>query len=129
MVKIQVQIMAAINTIIFDLGGVLIDWNPKYVFNETYFDSIEKRDYFLTTICTLAVSYTHLDVYKRQEYYQPLMENIEWMAQQGTISKEDMSLVLITDSIDEAMQHISNYISTNYKVRPRKRYWWLFEKR
>ena len=31
MVKIQVQIMAAINTIIFDLGGVLIDWNPKYV--------------------------------------------------------------------------------------------------
>ena len=53
MVKIQVQIMAAINTIIFDLGGVLIDWNPKYVFNETYFDSIEKRDYFLTTICTL----------------------------------------------------------------------------
>lgn len=45
--------MAAITTIIFDLGGVLIDWNPKYVFNENYFDSIEKRDYFLTHICSL----------------------------------------------------------------------------
>lgn len=42
----------AINTIIFDLGGVLIDWNPKYVFDETYFDSIAKRDYFLNNICT-----------------------------------------------------------------------------
>jgi 2-haloacid dehalogenase len=44
--------MPDINTIIFDLGGVLIDWNPKYVFNETYFDSIEKRDFFLTHICS-----------------------------------------------------------------------------
>ena len=44
--------MAGINTIIFDLGGVLIDWDPEYVFNETYFDSIEKRDYFLNHICT-----------------------------------------------------------------------------
>lgn len=45
--------MAIINTIIFDLGNVLIDWNPKHVFNETYFDSIEKRDYFLNHICTM----------------------------------------------------------------------------
>jgi 2-haloacid dehalogenase len=44
--------MPEINTIIFDLGGVLIDWNPEYVFNETYFDSMEKRDYFLTHICS-----------------------------------------------------------------------------
>ena len=45
--------MAAINTVIFDLGNVLIDWNPKHVFNDTYFDSIEKRDYFLNHICTM----------------------------------------------------------------------------
>lgn len=45
--------MAGITTIIFDLGGVLVDWNPKYVFNESYFDTIEKRDYFLNHICTL----------------------------------------------------------------------------
>jgi 2-haloacid dehalogenase len=45
--------MAGINTIIFDLGGVLIDWNPQYVFHSTYFDSIEKRDHFLTHICSL----------------------------------------------------------------------------
>ena len=34
----------AIDTIIWDLGGVLIDWNPKYVFDENYFDSEKKRE-------------------------------------------------------------------------------------
>ncbi|MEP7376659.1 MAG: HAD family phosphatase [Chitinophagaceae bacterium] len=42
----------SINTIIFDLGGVLIDWNPKYVFDDNYFGSEEKRQYFFNTICT-----------------------------------------------------------------------------
>jgi 2-haloacid dehalogenase len=41
-----------INTIIFDLGGVLVDWNPLYVFHDEYFDSIEKRNYFFEHICT-----------------------------------------------------------------------------
>jgi len=36
---------------------------------------------------------------------------------------------LVTESIDEAMEHISTYITTNYKIKPRKRFWWLFEKR
>lgn len=44
--------MNAINTIIFDLGGVLIDWNPRYVFDDNYFDSEEKRAYFFNHICT-----------------------------------------------------------------------------
>lgn len=45
--------MTTINTIIFDLGNVLINWSPYHVFNETYFDSLEKRDYFLQHICTM----------------------------------------------------------------------------
>lgn len=44
--------MTDINTVIFDLGGVLIDWNPKHLFHERYFDSIDKRDYFLSHICS-----------------------------------------------------------------------------
>lgn len=41
----------SINTIIFDLGGVLIDWNPLYVF-ENYFESQEKLDYFFAHVCS-----------------------------------------------------------------------------
>lgn len=44
--------MSQINTIIFDLGGVLVDWNPDYVFHETYFESPEQRKYFFENICT-----------------------------------------------------------------------------
>ncbi len=41
-----------INTIIFDLGGVLLDWNPLYVYDENYFASPEIRDHFFSKICT-----------------------------------------------------------------------------
>jgi 2-haloacid dehalogenase len=40
-----------IKTIIFDLGGVLIDWNPRYVYNQI-FDSEERINWFFETICT-----------------------------------------------------------------------------
>ncbi|HEY6503192.1 MAG TPA: HAD family phosphatase [Chitinophagaceae bacterium] len=41
----------AVNTIIFDLGNVLVDWSPMHVYRN-YFDSEEKRDYFFEHICT-----------------------------------------------------------------------------
>jgi 2-haloacid dehalogenase len=40
-----------INTIIFDLGNVLVYWSPMYVYQD-YFDSEEKRKYFFENICT-----------------------------------------------------------------------------
>lgn len=41
-----------INTIIFDLGGVLIDWNPLYVFNELIPDE-KRRTYFFEEVCPM----------------------------------------------------------------------------
>jgi 2-haloacid dehalogenase len=43
--------MAKTDTIIFDLGGVLIDWNPRYVFRHV-FVSNEAMEHFLTEVCT-----------------------------------------------------------------------------
>lgn len=40
-----------INTIIFDLGGVLIDWNPAYVFDKLIPEE-EKRRHFFEEVCT-----------------------------------------------------------------------------
>jgi 2-haloacid dehalogenase len=43
--------MSSVNTVIFDLGGVLIDWNPKYLYRKIF--STEKEvDWFLNNICT-----------------------------------------------------------------------------
>jgi 2-haloacid dehalogenase len=41
----------AISTIIFDLGGVLIDWNPAYLYRKI-FATEEEVTHFLTNICT-----------------------------------------------------------------------------
>lgn len=41
----------AITAVVFDLGGVLIDWNPRYVYREL-FDDEEEMEWFLTNICT-----------------------------------------------------------------------------
>lgn len=62
-------------------------------------------------------------------YFQPLLEFIQFMVAQGTISKDDLNLVLVTDDIDQAMAHIRTYITRFYKVKPRRRLWWLLEKR
>lgn len=44
--------MKNIKTIIFDLGGVLIDWNPEYVYLEEFKGDREKMQLFFDTICT-----------------------------------------------------------------------------
>jgi 2-haloacid dehalogenase len=40
-----------IKAIIFDLGGVLIDWNPKYLYKQI-FDNEAEMQHFLDNICT-----------------------------------------------------------------------------
>jgi 2-haloacid dehalogenase len=42
----------SINTIIFDLGGVLIDWNPEYVYLEVFNGDRKKMEWFFETVCT-----------------------------------------------------------------------------
>ncbi len=44
--------MKHINTIIFDLGGVLIDWNPEYVFLDVFKGDRQKMQWFFDNICT-----------------------------------------------------------------------------
>lgn len=41
-----------IKNIVFDLGGVLIDWNPEYVFLKEFRGDREKMNWFFNTICT-----------------------------------------------------------------------------
>ena len=40
-----------IKNVIFDYGGVLLDWNPHYLY-DPYFGDVDKAEWFLTNICT-----------------------------------------------------------------------------
>lgn len=107
---------------------LLIKYSYAFIIMPGGFGTLDELFETLTLVQTKSITQFPIVLFGK-EYHRPLLENIEWMAEQGTISKEDMNLVLITDSVDEAMAHISNYINTNYKIRPRKRLWWLLEKR
>lgn len=42
--------MQQIINIVFDFGGVLIDWNPEYLYSKVFSDKAE-MDYFLNHVC------------------------------------------------------------------------------
>lgn len=63
-----------VNTIIFDLGGVLIDWNPAYVFDRLITDE-EKRKHFFANICTPAWN-------EEQDAGRPLQEATQLLVDQ-----------------------------------------------
>lgn len=41
-----------ISTVVFDLGGVLIDWNPRYLYRKLLRDEPDRIEWFLANICT-----------------------------------------------------------------------------
>jgi 2-haloacid dehalogenase len=40
------------NTVVFDLGGVLIDWNPRYLYRKLFNGKEREMEHFLATVCT-----------------------------------------------------------------------------
>ena len=44
--------MKTIDAIIFDLGGVLIDWNPEYVYLDVFNRDRKQMQWFFDNICT-----------------------------------------------------------------------------
>ena len=43
---------SSFDTIVWDLGGVLVDWSPLYVYNDSYFSDPADREFFFKHICT-----------------------------------------------------------------------------
>jgi uncharacterized protein (TIGR00730 family) len=64
-----------------------------------------------------------------KEYYDPLIKYLNYMIKEGTISAEDLNYVTLTDDPDEAIAHIEKYITGFYKIRKRRGFWILGERR
>jgi hypothetical protein len=64
-----------------------------------------------------------------KEFYAPLTDMLNKMVAEKTIAEEDLQLLKFTDDPQEAVQHIRDYITTNYRITAkRKPIWWLLEK-
>ena len=40
------------NVVVFDVGGVLLDWNPRYLYRKLFSGDEDAMEYFLTHICS-----------------------------------------------------------------------------
>jgi uncharacterized protein (TIGR00730 family) len=107
---------------------MLIKYSYAFIIMPGGFGTMDEFFETITLVQTKIISQFPIVLFGK-DYYKDLMETIETMAHKGAINTEDMKLVLLTDDVAEAMNHIRTYITTHYKVRPRKRLWWLFEKR
>lgn len=107
---------------------LLIKYSYAFIIMPGGFGTMDEFFETLTLIQTKTITQFPIVLFGK-DYYKELWDVLEHMANNGSIAKEDLSLVLITDDINEAMSHIRSYIRANYKIKPRKRSPWLMEKR
>jgi hypothetical protein len=107
---------------------LLIKYSYAFIIMPGGFGTLDEFFETLTLIQTRTITQFPIVVFG-VEYHKGLIDYCQYLLQEGTISEADLKLVLITDSYDEAMHHIQSYITTNYKVKPRRRLGWLFERR
>ena len=107
---------------------VLVKYSYGFIIMPGGFGTMDEFFETLTLVQTKSITQFPIVLYGK-EYYKPLMDYLHLMANKKTIAADDLKLVLLTDDIDHAMLHIKTYIKLNFKVKHRKRLWWLLEKR
>lgn len=107
---------------------LLLKYSYAFIIMPGGFGTLDELFETLTLIQTRTISQFPVVLFGK-DYHQDLWNYLGSMAKNGTIGAADLKLVLLTDDHDEAMQHIAQFVTTNYTVKPRKKLWWLFEKR
>jgi len=110
----------------FSRKVVLVKYSYAFIIMPGGFGTMDELFETLTLIQTKTINDFPVVLFGK-EYFQPLVDYINFMIKEKTISPDDMKLVLLTDDFDEAIQHISKYVTNNYVVKPRK-FLWLFER-
>jgi FMN phosphatase YigB (HAD superfamily) len=49
--------MAECSIAVFDLGGVLIDWNPRHLYRKLFDGDTEAMEEFLAAVCTQSIDH------------------------------------------------------------------------
>ncbi|HEX2684289.1 MAG TPA: TIGR00730 family Rossman fold protein [Ferruginibacter sp.] len=110
---------------------LLIKYSYAFVVMPGGFGTLDEYFEALTLIQTRKISEFPI-VIMGKEYHKDIIEHIEKMKEEGTISPPDLDLCLFTDSVEEAVDHIKENSIKKYNLHPKKPYKpfaWLFEKK
>ncbi len=107
---------------------LLIKYSYAFIVMPGGFGTLDELFESLTLIQTKKIKNFPIVIFDK-EFHKNLIEYIDDMKHGGTISPEDLDLMLITDSIEDTVNHIKQCISRfglqyERKFRPIK---WLFE--
>src|ERR1700749_3280111 len=84
---------------------MLVKYSYAFIIMPGGFGTMDEFFETLTLVQTRSINDFPIVLFGK-EYYQDLWNYLEFMVNQGTVSPADLQLVLLTDSVDEAMDHI-----------------------
>ena len=106
--------METIKNIVFDFGGVLMDWNPRYLYR-SYFKDEEEMEYFLTHVCDN-------DWNREQDRGRPFAEGIRLLVEQYPRYEEAIRLYgqrwgeMLKGEIPEGVALLRRVKAAGYRV-------------
>lgn len=108
---------------------LLVKYSFAFVVMPGGFGTLDEYFEALTLIQTRMIKDFPIIIFGR-EYHKELMEHIQMMERNATITNKDRSLFLVTDDIEEAVALIVEKSIKKHGLKPESRpYRWLFEKR
>lgn len=104
---------------------MLVKYSYAFIIMPGGFGTMDEFFETLTLVQTKTIEQFPIVLFGK-DYYKEIVDTMESMAEDKTISPYDLDLVLITDSHDEAMEHIKKYINQNYIIvqNRKKGKWW-----
>jgi uncharacterized protein (TIGR00730 family) len=108
---------------------LLIKYSYAFVVMPGGFGTLDEYFEALTLIQTKSISQFPVIIFDK-DFHQKVIEHIELMKNNATISPEDLSLCLFTDSVEEAVAYLRENAIGRFGLKPEgiKKDWWLFEK-
>lgn len=105
---------------------LLVKYSYAFVIMPGGFGTLDELFEAMTLIQTRKIKEFPIIIFCR-DYHQEMLGHIERMKQEKTISEADMNLFLVTDSVEDAVEHLRNSIR-KFGLKPIKPKRWLFER-
>jgi uncharacterized protein (TIGR00730 family) len=105
---------------------LLVKYSYAFVIMPGGFGTLDELFEAMTLIQTRKIKEFPVIIFCK-DYHHDMLEHIERMKIQRTISEEDMNLFLVTDSVEQAVEHLSHTIR-KFGLKPLKPRKWLFER-
>jgi hypothetical protein len=108
---------------------MLVKYSYAFIVMPGGFGTMDELFESLTLIQTQKIDEFTIVLFGK-EYHSELLEYLEIMKLNGTISEKDLQYIFVTDSVDDIVTKLDTSTIKKYKLKktPIRRKWWLGEK-